>query len=81
MERAREHRSSLYDADMPFMLRLTGDGVALHASDVRFGRATHGCIGLPPAFAEKLFDQVRAATRRHPPGGRAPHLTTWSPEA
>lgn len=59
LERARQHRSTLYDADMPYMLRLTGDGVAIHASDVRYGRATHGCIGVPPAFASLLFDQVR----------------------
>lgn len=58
MQKARDHRSSLYDAEMPFMLRLTGDGVAIHASDVRRGRATHGCIGVPPAFAEKLFGVV-----------------------
>ncbi|KQT33778.1 hypothetical protein ASG29_04990 [Sphingomonas sp. Leaf412] len=58
MQKARDHRSSLYDAAMPFMLRLTGDGVAIHASDVRRGRATHGCIGVPPAFAEKLFAVV-----------------------
>lgn len=59
LAKAREHRSSLYDAEMPFMLRLTGDGVAVHASEVRFGRATHGCIGVPPAFARLLFDAVR----------------------
>lgn len=59
LERARSHRSTLYDAEMPFMLRLTGDGVAVHASDVRYGRATHGCIGVPPAFARLLFDQVK----------------------
>ena len=40
---------------MPFMLRLTGDGVAIHASNVRQGWATHGCIGVPPDFARKLF--------------------------
>lgn len=63
LEKAREHRSTLYDAEMPYMLRLTGDGVAIHASDVRFGHATHGCIGVPPAFARLLFEQVR---RRDP---------------
>ena len=35
LAKAEVHRSSLYDADMPFMLRLTGDGVAIHASRVR----------------------------------------------
>ena len=54
----REHRSSSYDADMPFTLRLTDDGVSLHGSNVRWGTATHGCIGLPNEFAEKLFDEV-----------------------
>ena len=59
MQRARMHRSTLYDADMPYMLRLTGAGVAIHASDVLKGRATHGCIGVPEAFAERLFAVMR----------------------
>lgn len=58
LAKAREHRSNLYDADMPFMLRLTNDGVAIHASAVRRGSATHGCIGIPIAFAERLFAVV-----------------------
>ena len=53
------NRSTLYDADMPYMLRLTTDGVAIHASNVRAGAATHGCIGIPPEFAKLLFEQVR----------------------
>ena len=59
LAKARRHRSSLYDAEMPFMLRLTGDGVAIHASDVRQGAATHGRIGVPLAFAQRLFCQIR----------------------
>ncbi len=51
----RMHRSRAYDADMPYTLWLTHDGVALHASTVERGRATHGCIGLPPDFARQLF--------------------------
>jgi hypothetical protein len=62
MGKAKEHQSTLYDAPMPFMLRLTGDGVAIHASNVRHGSATHGCIGVPSAFAEKLFAEVRRGT-------------------
>ena len=53
------HRSRTYDADMPFALWLTRDGVAIHGSRVREGAATHGCIGLPEDFARKLFHQVR----------------------
>ena len=56
--KARDHHSLTYDAPMPFTLWLTDDGVAIHASDVRRGRATHGCIGVPPAFAERLFETV-----------------------
>ncbi len=59
MAKLRQHRSSIYDAEMPFTLRLTGDGIAVHASNVRWGAATHGCIGVPPMFAEKLFDAVK----------------------
>jgi lipoprotein-anchoring transpeptidase ErfK/SrfK len=57
--KTRFHRSRLYDADMPFSIWLTHDGVAIHASRVREGAATHGCIGLPQDFARKLFDMVR----------------------
>lgn len=53
--KGRDHRSSLYDASMPFTLRLTGDGVSIHGSDVRYGAATHGCIGIPTEFASRLY--------------------------
>lgn len=56
--KAREHRSSLYDAEMPFTLRLTDDGVSIHGSSVRWGAATHGCIGVPLPFARHLFEAV-----------------------
>lgn len=59
LERARHHRSNLYDAEMPYMLRLTMGGVAIHASSVREGFATHGCIGIPAAFAARLFALAR----------------------
>ncbi|NUR45439.1 MAG: L,D-transpeptidase family protein [Sphingomonas sp.] len=57
--KARDHRSSLYDAEMPYTLRLTDDGVSIHASSVRWGAATHGCIGVPLPFAKRLFDAAR----------------------
>jgi len=59
LARNRDHRSSLYDAEMPYTLRLTNDGVSIHASAVRWGAATHGCIGVPTGFAERLFDAAR----------------------
>lgn len=54
-----DHRSSLYDAAMPYTLRLTDDGVSIHGSTVRWGAATHGCIGVPIAFARHLFGVAR----------------------
>ena len=59
LAKIKDHRSATYDgAPMPYTLRLTGDGVAIHGSDVRWGAATHGCIGVPLPFAAKLFEQV-----------------------
>jgi L,D-transpeptidase catalytic domain len=60
LAKVRDHRSATYDnAPMPYTLRLTGDGVAIHGSNVRWGAATHGCIGVPVEFAAKLFDEVK----------------------
>ena len=54
------HRSNLYsNAPMPFMQRLTWQGVALHAGDLPGYPASHGCIRLPHDFARKLFAQTR----------------------
>lgn len=54
--KAKNHRSSLYDAEMPYTLRLTNDGVSIHGSHVRYRAASHGCIGLPLAFARRVFE-------------------------
>jgi hypothetical protein len=58
LARLKDHRSQTYDAPMPYTLRLTADGVSIHGSNVRWGYATHGCIGIPTAFAAKLYDTV-----------------------
>ncbi|MDQ1156324.1 lipoprotein-anchoring transpeptidase ErfK/SrfK [Sphingomonas sp. SORGH_AS 950] len=63
LEKDADHVSNLYDAPMPYMLRLTRDGVAIHGSDVRYGYATHGCVGVPTAFARKLFAATRIGDR------------------
>jgi hypothetical protein len=65
LEKQVFHRSSLYDdAPMPFMQRLTWDGVALHAGQIpRSGEpASHGCIRLPRAFAERLYGMSEVGT-------------------
>jgi len=58
LAKLKDHRSQTYDAPMPYTLRLTGDGVSIHGSNVRWGYATHGCVGVPTAFAARLFDAV-----------------------
>lgn len=59
LQKAEDYHSRTYDAPMPFMLRLTQDGVAIHGSNVRKGWATHGCIGVPEAFARHLFAEMQ----------------------
>ena len=54
---------SVYDAaDMPYYLRIRDDGVGLHAGYLPGYPASHGCIRLPPAFAELLFSNVSVGT-------------------
>ena len=54
-QKRKDHVSSLYDAPMPYMQRLTDDGISVHATTVENGYASHGCIGTPLPFARKLF--------------------------
>jgi lipoprotein-anchoring transpeptidase ErfK/SrfK len=56
LQKQEMHRSNLYDdAPMPWMQRLTWDGVALHAGRIPGYAASHGCVRLPTAFAKQLF--------------------------
>lgn len=56
LQKQREHYSNLYDdAPMPFMQRLTWDGVAMHAGKLPGYPASHGCVRLPAKFAELLY--------------------------
>lgn len=60
LSKTRNHRSRTYgNAPMPYSLWLTRDGVAIHGSNVRWGFATHGCVGVPTAFAAKLFASLK----------------------
>lgn len=62
-EKDADHVSTIYDAPMPYMMRLTGDGVSIHGSKVEKGYATNGCIGVPEAFAKLVFEQARLGDR------------------
>ncbi len=57
LTKERHNVSEKYNnAPMPWTLRLTWDGIAIHGgAEVENGYASHGCIGTPDPFAAKLF--------------------------
>jgi lipoprotein-anchoring transpeptidase ErfK/SrfK len=58
LTKERHNVSEKYgNAPMPWTLRLTWDGIAIHGgSEVENGYASHGCIAVPDQFVSKLFD-------------------------
>ncbi len=56
LTKEKDNVSEKYNnAPMPYTLRLTWDGIAIHGSPVLNGYASHGCVGVPEEFAAKLF--------------------------
>jgi hypothetical protein len=56
LQKHKDHVSNIYDnAPMPYMQRLTWDGIAIHAGHDPGFPASHGCIRVPLAFAKNLF--------------------------
>jgi len=63
LQKKEDHKSNLYNAaPMPFMQRLTWDGIAIHAGRNPGFPASHGCIRVPTAFAKKLFEVTDLGT-------------------
>lgn len=63
LEKDKDHYSSEFEnAPMPHMERLTWSGVALHAGKLPGYPASHGCVRLPPKFAEKLYEVTQVGT-------------------
>ena len=55
LQKKVDHESSIYKgAKMPYMQRLTWDGIAMHEGRLPGYRASHGCARLPEDFAAKL---------------------------
>jgi len=55
-----DHKSNLYNsAPMPYMQRLTWDGIAMHAGNLPGYPASHGCVRLPMGFAKLLYGVTR----------------------
>ncbi len=56
LTKEKDNVSEKYNnAPMPYTLRMTWDGIAIHGSPVANGYASHGCVGVPEEFAAKLF--------------------------
>jgi len=56
LQKRRHHRSNLYsNSPMPYMQRMTWDGIAIHQGRLPGYPASHGCIRLPRDFARGLF--------------------------
>jgi L,D-transpeptidase catalytic domain len=64
LQKKKDHRSNLYKgadnkgAAMPFMQRLTWDGIALHSGNLPGYPASHGCVRMPDGFAQRLFGET-----------------------
>lgn len=65
LTKERHNVSEKYgDAPMPWSLRLTWDGVAIHGGHaVELGWASHGCIGAPNGFMKKLYPIAHTGDR------------------
>ena len=60
LQKNKDHKSNLYNnAPMPYMQRLTWDGIALHGGTLPGYPASHGCVRLPHPFAAKVYGITR----------------------
>ena len=68
------HSEKYHEASMPFMERLTWDGMAIHGGNNLGKPSSHGCIHVPLDFAEKLYgitqkgDTVLVSDLKEAPG-------------
>ena len=67
LQKKRYHKSNLWPqpkggASMPYMLRLTNTGIAMHLGYVPNRPDSHGCIRLKEGFAQKMFAWAKVGT-------------------
>ena len=67
IQKKRHHTSNLWPkpkggAKMPYMMRLTNSGIAMHLGHVPNKPASHGCIRLKQGFAQKMYKWARVGT-------------------
>lgn len=77
LQKDAKHRSNKYNsAPMPYMQRLTWDGVALHAGGLPGYPESHGCVHLPYTFSQQLFTITTLGATVVVEGDAAKHITT-----
>lgn len=62
LQKKERHTSTIYNAPMPYMQRLTWTGIALHAGALPGYPASHGCVRLPLDFAKLIFGTTDRGT-------------------
>ena len=73
------HSEAYHEASMPFMERLTWDGMTIHGGNNPGKPSSHGCIHVPLDFAEKLYaitekgGTVLISDLKDAPGDRSRH--------
>jgi len=70
LQKERHHRSNLWPkpnggAKMPYMLRITQDGIALHMGNVSKRAASHGCIRMEKRLAKQMYKWAKVGTIVH----------------
>ena len=73
LQKKRHHRSNLWPkpnggAKMPYLLRLTNTGIAMHMGNVSRRAASHGCIRMSPSLARKMYKWAKVGTVVHVDG-------------
>src|SRR3954462_9305043 len=64
IQKHKLHHSNIYSgAPMPYMQRITWSGVAMHAGVLPGYPASHGCIRMPMAFAQKMWNWTKMGAR------------------
>jgi len=67
LDKEKYHVSNLWPkpnggAKMPYMIRISNSGIAMHIGRVPGYRASHGCIRMKRKFAKRLYKWVKFGT-------------------
>jgi len=68
LQKKRYHTSNMWPrpnggAKMPFMLRLTNSGIAMHLGHVPKKAASHGCVRMTNGFAQEMFKWAKVGMK------------------